>query len=114
MATDRASSRRIARELRTVEVMIELYCRDHHGRAGELCDHCAALRDYALRRVERCSFGEDKPTCSNCPVHCFKPSMREEIRTVMRYAGPRMAWRHPVLSIFHLLDGRRRSPPSAS
>lgn len=107
MASERSSSRRIARELKTVRVMIELYCRDHHGRGGELCDHCAALWGYAQRRVERCSFGEDKPTCVNCPVHCFKASMREEIKTVMRYAGPRMVLRHPVLSIFHLLDGRR-------
>jgi len=24
----------------------------------------------------------------------------------MRFAGPRMALRHPVLSLFHFLDGR--------
>jgi hypothetical protein len=31
--------------------------------------------------------------------------MREAVREVMRYAGPRMALRHPILAFLHLLDG---------
>jgi hypothetical protein len=49
----------------------------------------------------------DKPTCLNCTVHCYLPEMREEIRTVMRYSGPRMMIYHPVLAIGHLADGLR-------
>ena len=99
--------RRIRRELTTVRVMIGLYCRDKHGGRSDLCGECHALWDYARRRVELCPFRADKPTCVNCPVHCYKPAMREEMKAVMRYAGPRMAWRHPILSLFHFLDGRR-------
>jgi hypothetical protein len=33
------------------------------------------------------------------------------MRTVMRYAGPRMLWRHPLLAVAHLIDGRRPAPP---
>jgi hypothetical protein len=103
-----SSERRIARELETIRVMIGLYCRDHHGTDAELCEQCRQVSAYAEQRVDRCPFRADKPTCANCTVHCFKPAMRERIRSVMRYAGPRMALRHPVLSVFHFVDGRRR------
>ena len=33
--------------------------------------------------------------------------MRERVREVMRYSGPRMLWRHPVLAAAHLMDGRK-------
>ena len=35
--------------------------------------------------------------------HCYKPEMRERIRQVMRYSGPRMITKHPVAAIRHLL-----------
>lgn len=101
---------RMQREQRTVERMIELYCRDHHQPAPLLCDECRELRDYARLRLERCPFQENKTTCGNCPIHCYKQEMREKIREVMRYSGPRMIWRHPLLAIGHLLDGRRKQP----
>lgn len=34
--------------------------------------------------------------------------MREEVKKVMRYAGPRMLWHHPVLSFHHIFDGRKK------
>ena len=101
------AERRIRRELKTVEVMIGLYCSDNHGGGTELCEECGTLWDYARQRVERCPFRTDKPTCLNCEVHCFQPAMRDRIRVVMRYAGPRMLWRRPVLALLHTLDGRR-------
>jgi hypothetical protein len=101
--------RRCDRELATLRVMIRMYCRDHH--AGDpLCDDCAALAGYAERRLTRCVFGVAKPTCANCTVHCYRADMRERVRTVMRYAGPRMLLRHPVLGIAHMIDGRRPAP----
>ena len=102
-----ASPRRIAREQATVTAMIRTFCRSLHASRGELCPECAELQAYAIGRLARCPFGQDKPTCSNCPIHCYKPQLRERIREVMRYAGPRMLWRHPVLAIRHLLDNRR-------
>jgi hypothetical protein len=107
-------SGRIAREKKTVEAMIRLYCADHHGAAAELCESCAELRDYALGRLMRCPFQEGKTTCTRCPVHCYRPAERERIRIVMRYAGPRMIRRHPILALWHLLDGRRDEPLRAA
>ena len=91
------------RETTTARLMIERSCRDHHGGSGEnLCDKCRALTDYCAKRMAKCPFGPDKPACSDCTVHCFKPEMRAQIIAVMRYAGPRMTWRHPLLAVAHL------------
>ena len=107
---------RMTREARTLEAMIGIYCRDHHGTRGEtpdgaLCADCADLLSYAGLRLEKCPYQENKTTCAKCPVHCYKPARREQIRVVMRYAGPRMMFRHPVLAFYHLvIDGRREKP----
>lgn len=101
---------RLAREARTVEAMVRIYCRGQHGDSEGLCPACRELLVYARRRLERCPFGEGKTTCARCPVHCYRPAMRERVRAVMRYAGPRMVWRHPLLALQHLLDGRRKAP----
>lgn len=101
---------RLRRELRTVRAMIGLYCRKIHGKRKTLCDTCQSLWGYAQARIDRCPFQSDKPTCVNCTVHCYQPAMRQQIRVVMRYAGPRMTWHHPILTLFHLIDGRRPTP----
>ena len=74
-----------------------------------LCPECAALLDYALRRLDSCRFGNGKPSCRKCPVHCYRADMRERIRTVMRWAGPRMIFHHPLAATRHLLR-ELRSP----
>ena len=95
-------NRRIEEEQRIVEQMIKLYCRHKEGHEV-LCPDCRALMEYALRRVERCRFGSDKPTCRKCPIHCYRPDMKERIRGVMRWAGPRMLIYHPMAALKHML-----------
>jgi hypothetical protein len=97
------TNRRLAREWKTVRAMIHLYCRDQHG--GNLCAECQDLAQYVSVRLDRCKFGEEKPTCANCPVHCYQRHRRDQIKAVMCYAGPRMMWEHPWLSLNHQLDG---------
>jgi len=104
--------RRLAREEKTIAAMVALYCRDHHetapGDEGDgLCSECAELVAYARLRLEKCPYGADKPTCANCETHCYKPAMRERVRVVMGYSGPRMLKLHPVLAVAHLVDGRK-------
>ena len=103
-----STPRRIAREKRTVATMIGMFCADRHASDSGLCAECRELRTYALGRIEKCPFHFHKPTCVNCPVHCYRAEMRERVREVMRFAGPRMLTRHPYLALMHLLDGRRR------
>ena len=98
---------RIQREKRTVSAMIALYCQAHHPAADTPCAECRKLQDYALARLDRCPFGDKKPTCAKCPIHCYKPGMKARIRDVMRYAGPRMLARHPLLAAMHQLDSLR-------
>ena len=93
---------RIDEERQVVRWMIELYCcKNHGGRA--LCVECEELAQYCDARLDHCKFGEEKPTCKKCPVHCYKPDMREKIRQVMRFSGPRMILYHPIAAIKHLL-----------
>ena len=100
-------SGRLARESATVEAMIRIACKAWHGTGQGLCGECDELRLFADTRLERCPFGEQKPTCANCLVHCYKADMRERMREVMRFAGPRMLRRHPILALWHVLDGFR-------
>jgi Nitrous oxide-stimulated promoter len=99
------ASARLAREWRTMTAMVEIFCRDHHQPADSLCADCRQFLDYANVRLERCHFGVEKPVCAKCPVHCYQRERREQVRRIMIYAGPRMAWRHPVLSVRHWIDG---------
>ena len=95
-------TKRIEEEKTVVEQMIRLYCRRREGNR-ELCAGCAELLDYARARLDRCRFGADKPTCRRCPVHCYRPEMKERIRRVMRWSGPRMLLNHPLAALRHLL-----------
>lgn len=90
---------RIRYEKETSEKMIQLYCRHHHiAQKGQLCMQCAMLLSYTHSRLDGCTFGEYKPSCKNCTIHCFKPSMRNEIKQVMRFSGSRMIWHYPLTS----------------
>lgn len=95
----------LEREKQTISSMLRIFCRDHHGRRPQLCNECQALSDYALGRLDHCPFGEAKTTCFQCPVHCYKPAMREEVKKVMRYAGPRMIYHHPWMALRHRWHG---------
>ncbi len=104
---------RLDRERRTVAAMIGLYCRAKHASEASLCPECTDLETYTRLRLEKCPYGEAKPTCANCPIHCYQPHRREQVRRVMAFSGPRMLWRHPVLAVRHMLDGSRKAPPLA-
>jgi len=86
------------------------YCRDRHRATTSLCSECQGLLNYANVRLDRCRFGEEKPTCAQCPVHCYQRERREQVKVMMRHAGPRMLWEHPVMSLRHWLDGLRKAP----
>ena len=94
------------REKETVSLMIRLYCRKKHG-SKELCPECAALDAYARQRSDKCPFMETKTFCSNCRVHCYKKDMREKIREVMRFSGPRMIFHHPIMAIRHVIESKK-------
>ena len=93
-----------AQEKVLVSQMIALYCRRKHGGKHGLCKECSELDIYSRQRSYRCPFMETKTFCSNCKVHCYKPDMREKIREVMRFSGPRMIFSHPVTAVRHVIQ----------
>lgn len=96
------------REIRTVGLMIALY-EKYHTETGDNAQY-KDLFNYTIKRLERCRFGEDKPACKHCPIHCYQPARREAIKAIMRWSGPRMLLRHPILAIRHLIDDHRPVP----
>lgn len=82
--------------------MIRLYCRKKEKNVT-LCPECEELLQYAHARLDRCLFGETKSSCKQCTVHCYKPIMRERMRQIMRFSGPRMLIYAPLEAIRHLL-----------
>lgn len=95
------------REKETVSLMIFIYCRKKHKTKEGLCKECQMLNDYARMRSDKCPFMETKTFCSNCKVHCYKPDMRQKIKEVMRFSGPRMLWYHPVMAVHHVISSKR-------
>lgn len=91
------------KEKEVVSLMIQLYCKKNHDTRDGLCPDCGELERYARERSDKCPFMENKTFCSNCKVHCYKPEMRERIRAVMRFSGPRMIVYHPIMAIRHVV-----------
>jgi len=82
-------------EYNVLRRFIEVYCRKHHRPPrGELCADCAELLAYGRLRLEKCPY-DPKPQCKKCPVHCYRPDMRQRIREVMKFSG-----------MYHIKHGR--------
>lgn len=92
------------KEKRLIPLMIKKYCHGNHHTKKELCDSCKKLEEYALYRLDKCPFKVDKKFCSFCKIHCYKVDMKEEIKKVMRYSGPRMLLTNPIFAISHLFQ----------
>ncbi len=99
----------LATEFKMVSKMIDLYCGAHHN-TNRTCDDCQSLKEYAEMRLDRCPYGESKPTCNKCPIHCYKNAEKMQMRLVMRYSGPRMLFTHPILTVRHLINERKSVP----
>lgn len=98
-----AKKSRILSEKKTVTQMIAIYCKGKRHGEEHLCTDCEELLAYAHKRLDYCRFGEDKTFCQQCPVHCYKRDMREKIKLVMRFSGPRMLIHNPPLAMKHLV-----------
>ena len=105
------SQSRLSKERKTIRVMISEYCRGIHRRGRDQCAECGELLAYAEKRLEKCPFQDDKPPCAKCPIHCYQPKRREQIKAVMMYNGPRLIFRHPLFAFRHWLDGFKKTPP---
>lgn len=97
-------SPRLQREQCTIAAMLNFYCKHHHQHQKNLCPECEQLFTYATQRLRTCPFSHQKPTCAKCTIHCYSKVMQQRIKQVMRYSGPRFLFRHPWLTLRHLID----------
>lgn len=96
--------KRVEKEKETVELMINIYCKKNHNTNEELCDECRELLKYANKKLDFCKFGDKKSFCSKCNIHCYKKDMREKIKKVMKFSGPRLILYRPLDLIKHILQ----------
>lgn len=128
---ERLADERVAHDTRLLGDFARIYCEGKHadrekrplesagadlgvyGKPVVVCDECAELLAYAEKRRALCPQdkpGAPKPFCSHCETHCYKPEMRELMRDVMRYAGPRsMLHGHAVDGVRHMIEGRKHA-----
>lgn len=100
------------KEKKLIPVMIRIYCKGKHKaerkaqcvKGKAVCAGCNELTEYALFRLGKCPFKVNKKFCSFCKIHCYKPEMREKIKEVMKYSGPRMLFTHPIFAISHVVQ----------
>jgi predicted amidophosphoribosyltransferase len=95
---------KVAREMDTTTKMIKIYCMNHHRPDAGLCSDCRGLLEYAEKCLHLCSYDANKPVCGRCPTNCFSSEMQARMAIIMRYSGPRMLYKHPVLAARHLYD----------
>ena len=106
----------LAVELKTIIAMTSIYCKDHHTKeldshhGSTVCVDCNEFVKHAEQKLDRCVYGDKKPACKSCPIHCYRPEKREQARLIMRYAGPKMLFKHPILAIKHLIKSTKKFP----
>jgi hypothetical protein len=104
---NKSTNKKITREKEIVSLMIDLY---HKGGKNTLTrEEYLDLKQYCMKRLDSCPFGEDKTFCSSCEVHCYDGDHREMIRMVMRYSAPRMLFYHPLMMLRHTLTSLKKS-----
>ena len=122
MLADADRVREVGGDLNVLGKFVAVYCKHHHGdavrepftmggidisgtRLGKLrvCAECRTLLRHAVTKRARCPL-EPKPSCRVCPVHCFAPKMREQIRKVMAFSGRHLILRGHLHLLFHFLE----------
>ncbi len=105
------SHKRLKTEFKTLVTMVNIYCKSHHTYDNDTpCTNCQDLIAYARKRLLSCPFQKEKPTCGKCTVHCYKKSMQNRVKKVMKFAGPKMVYHHPIMALTHLIATRRKAP----
>jgi hypothetical protein len=102
--------KRMIREKKTITYMVDIYCKGLHNTDGTLCPECQEFKQYTHMRLDKCPFQEKKSTCGKCTIHCYRPDMKQKVREIMRYSGPRLLLHHPGLALHHAVDARRKPP----
>lgn len=85
------------KEKELLTIMISIYEKGHQQDLSE-------LKEYVFKRIDCCPRKEEKTFCSSCPIHCYQKKYRDQIKEVMKYSGKRMLFKHPLITIKHLIN----------
>lgn len=85
-------------EKNVIRLMIHLYYKKHPS--VDISEN--RITQYCHDKIDKCPMMKSKTFCSECKVHCYNDVMREHIRMIMRFSGPRMIFYHPILAMKHL------------
>ncbi len=86
-----------------IHEMITIFCAAKHHRVGN-CQTCSRLEEYANMKIDRCPPGDSGISCSSCRVHCYGESERSLIKEVMKYAGPGIFLKSPLLTLRYFMN----------
>ena len=95
---------RTARDRKVLEAMSRMFCKAHHIDEKDSCGLCPSCRETVeatLVRTATCPYGHEG-NCQDCDTHCQRGEAQECIREIMRYAAPRMALCHPLMTAEYL------------
>ena len=93
----------IAKDVETIRIMTEIYCHAHHNTKEGLCPECEEFYLYSVKRLACCPFGEKKPVCAKCKIHCYGKGYKERAKEIMAFSGPKLLLKHPILSMRHVM-----------
>lgn len=99
----------VDKDRQTLEAIGRIFCSAHHNEARDsegLCPSCRATIDATLERAAACPYGHET-NCEDCRVHCQRGEAQARIREIMRYSAPRMAVRHPLMTMEYLRKKRK-------
>lgn len=95
---------KINKEKDIVKTMIAMYSKGHDKVPFDENKEMQNLYAYCQLKLSKCPFKDKKKFCSNCTIHCYEITRRNQIKKVMKYSGPRMIFKHPILLIKHCLQ----------
>lgn len=106
------------KDLRVLALFTDVWCRVHHSGEKEpvaaapfgmegagidrfrYCPECREFLAYAMTRRLKCPL-DPKPSCKHCHLHCYRPGHREQVRQIMRFAGPYLIKRGRIDLLWH-------------
>lgn len=101
---------RIKRDLRTLQAIGSIYCAAHHVDAPKnphgMCAECAATIAFTHDRASNCPNGHTG-NCADCAIKCNRGEQQQRIKAIMKYAAPRMLFKHPLMTLEYALKKLR-------
>ena len=58
----------------------------------DLCPECSTLLRHGLIKLMLCT-QDPKPMCKNCPVQCYAPAYKQQMRIVMKFVSQELSQR---------------------